>query len=293
VDASIGTREGGDPTAWARTPQLEAEELVTRLAAVTGVELRVEGACAGGEVGAAYVRWADGHRSVLAMGNPYAVPLVAIARQAGLPAPEYELVADLGSAFVVVQQLLPGGPPSVVDRPLLDEMVAYNTRMDGLLVAGAPARPICLFLRESGPGFCLHEPLAGYDRRTARVLDWAREVGLGRDTADGSDLVHMDYHPGNVLVHNGQITGIVDWDGAGRGDRLLDLVTLRFDLAFQAPRLISWLDGQLTETVPAERLRAYWAHMSVRLIDWAIRHHTSAEVDLWIATAERGMAALA
>jgi len=67
VDASIGTREGGDPTAWTRTPQLEPQELVTRLAEVTGVELRVEGACAGGEVGAAYVRWADGHRSVLAM----------------------------------------------------------------------------------------------------------------------------------------------------------------------------------------------------------------------------------
>jgi hypothetical protein len=29
--------------------------------------------------------------------------------------------------------------------------------------------------------------------------------------------------------------------------------------------------------------------MSLRLVDWAIRHHTSAEVDLWLATAERGI----
>jgi hypothetical protein len=274
---------------WRPTPRLDPREIVTRLAALTGVDLRVDGAPSVGEVGAAYVRWHDGHRSVLTMGNPHAVPLVAIARRAGLPAPEYELVADIGSAFVVVQELRPGQPPSIVDESLLEQMIAYNALLRGLLSDGPPAREIDLYLLTSGPGFCLHEPLAGYDRRTARVLDWAREVGAERDTADGCDLVHMDYHPDNILVHSGQITAIVDWDGAGRGDCLIDLVTLRFDMAQRAPALTSWLDTQIAPAVPADRLRAYWAHMSVRLIDWAIRHHTSAEVDLWIATAEQGM----
>jgi hypothetical protein len=275
---------------WRPTPRLDPREIVTRLADVTGVELRVDGAPSVGEVGAAYVRWVDGHRSVLTMTDPQAVPLVAIARQAGLPAPEYELAADIGSAFVVVQELRPGQPPSTVDERLLEQMIAYNGLLRGLLSDGPPAREIDLYLLTSGPGFCLHEPLAGYDRRTAQVLDWAREVGAGRNTADGDDLVHMDYHPDNILVHSGQISAIVDWDGAGRGDGLIDLVTLRFDLAQRAPALARWLDAQISPAVPVDRLRAYWAHMSVRLIDWAIRHNTSAEVDLWIATAEEGMA---
>jgi aminoglycoside phosphotransferase (APT) family kinase protein len=41
--------------------------------------------------------------------------------------------------------------------------------------------------------------------------------------------VHGDFHHENLLIRDGRITG-VDWDGAGRGDRRFDLVTLRFGL---------------------------------------------------------------
>jgi len=274
---------------WPRTPRLDATELVRRLAAATGIGLQVDGRCPGGEVGAAYVRWPDGHRSVLTTGSPHAQPLVAIARQAGLPVPRYELVADIGATFIVVQELRPGAAPTLVDRPLIEAMLALNARMHGLLHTRPDTRGIDLHLRASGPGYCLHEPLAGYDRRTRRVLDWARDVGATRNAADGIDLVHMDYHPGNILVSDGRIGAVIDWDGAGRGDRLLDLVTLRFDLARRAPHLTDWLDSLLRQAVPADRLRAYWAHMSLRLVDWAIRHHTNADVDLWIAIAEQGI----
>src|SRR5262249_22934230 len=160
------------PATWSRTPRLEAHEISDLLAEVTGVRLTVEGPCPGGEVGAAYVRWSDGHRSVLTMGNPRSQPLVAIARNAGLPAPRYELASDVGPAFVVVQELLPAQPQSTVDRPLVAAMLELNTRMEGLLLKETAAPEIDLYLRTSGPGFCLHEPLAGYDRRSARVLDW-------------------------------------------------------------------------------------------------------------------------
>ena len=275
-------------SSWSRTPRLFADELVSRLAEVTGVRFSVEGPCPGGEVGAAYVRWPDGRRSVLTMGSRHAPPLVLLARRAGLPVPEYELTADLGDAFVVVQELIVGSAPTVVDRQLVDSLIALNAAFAGLL-SSLSRPPIDLYLRTSGPGFCVHESLASYDRRTARVLDWVREVGTVRNTADGPDLVHVDYHPGNILVSDGRITAIVDWDGVGRGDRLLDLVTLRFDLAWRAPALASFMDDLLAHSVPSDRLRAYWAHMSLRLVDWAIRHHTSAEVDLWLATAERGL----
>ena len=79
------------------------------------------------------------------------------------------------------------------------------------MVAGDPQPPIALYLRSSGPGFCLHEPLDGYDRRTRRLLDWVRAVGEQHDTADGDDLVHVDFHPGNMLFSGDRLTGVVDW----------------------------------------------------------------------------------
>src|SRR5581483_7339599 len=117
-------------------------------------------------------------------------------------------------------------------------------------------------------------------------LAWAG--GLDADELPGDDLVHVDFHPGNVLVDGGRISGVVDWDGAGRGDRHLDLVTLRYDLELRAPALAARLDGYLRARVPADVLRLCWAHMGIRLVDWAIRHDTAADVERWLRVAERG-----
>ena len=79
----------------------------------------------------------------------------------------------------------------------------------------------------------------------------------------------------------------MDWDGAGRGDRRFDLVTLRYDLELRAPDLAGELDAYLRRTVPAGVLRLCWAHVGIRLVDWAIRHHGPADVERWLGVAER------
>ncbi len=261
--------------------RLPAEHLAARLG------LTYEGPCSGGEVGAAFARWPDGRRSVLTGGSPAAAPVVAVARAAGLPAPRYVLVAEVDGVVVVVQERLPGAPPTVVDRSLIDRMLALNRRCAGLF-AGSDRPQVPLYLRTSGPGFCLHEPVAAHSTRGADLLAWARS--LETDVLPGDDLVHLDFHAGNVLVDRGRISGIVDWDGAGRGDRHLDLVTLRFDLEARAPHLAAELDAHLRRTVPARVLRLCWAHMGIRLVDWAVRHHGPADVDRWLRVAERGRA---
>ena len=60
----------------------------------------------------------------------------------------------------------------------------------------------------------------------------------------------------------------------------------------RAPHLTGRLDEFLLDAVAPERLRAFWAHMSLRLVDWAIRHHTRADVELWLATATAGIKTL-
>jgi aminoglycoside phosphotransferase (APT) family kinase protein len=276
-------------SAWPRSVRLDAAHVIERIAEITGVRLVLEGPCPGGEVGAAYVRWPDGRRSVLTEGRSRAARLLDLARDAGIPTAQYELSAHVDGARVVVQQRLPGAPPTTVDAALVDAMVRLNLRFTGLLSA-LPAVPgVDLFLTDDGPGFCLHQPLRAHGGRAARLLDWVHEVGATDPGCDGDDLVHLDYHPGNVLVVGDRISGVVDWDGARRGDRHFDLVTLRFHLGASAPHLTGPLDERLAAVLEPDRLRAYWAHMALRQVDWSIRHHDAATVDRWLTVAESGI----
>ena len=284
---------------------LDATRLLSELRDRCGVELDLVGALPGGQVGAVVVAWPDGRQGVLTqLGDGPAAwsraertgGLLALARSRGIPAPDYALVARLPDRIAVVQELLPGAAPDVVDPPLVEAMTSLSGRGAGLLAGRADVPAVELHLLRSGPGFCLHESLAQHDRRTRMLLDLVRRIGAQASTRiSGDDLVHFDFHPGNVLVdRTGAITGVVDWDGVGRGDHRFDLVTLRFDLAMPdaddrarsarraAARL---LDARLDDILGPELLRTYWAHMSLRLVDWAIRHHGPDDVDRWLAMA--------
>jgi hypothetical protein len=70
------------------------------------------------------------------------------------------------------------------------------------------------------------------------------------------------------------------WTGtAPRGDHRFDLVVLRFGIHPDRtdPAVVERLDG-LLDAMPEEILRPAWAHMSLRMTDWAIRHLPSGEV---------------
>ncbi|MFI5892148.1 aminoglycoside phosphotransferase family protein [Actinoplanes sp. NPDC051513] len=277
--------------AWPTAARLDAPRVLERIASITGVRLVLEGPAPGGEVGAAYVRWPDGRRSVLTAARTRSAVLVDLARAAGVPTPRHELTARVDGIRVVVQQRLPGTPPGDLDTAVVRQMLAVNDQLAGVLAAEPDPRPAELYLTSDGPGFCLHEPLEAFNVRTARLLGWVRSVGADGSHMVGDDLVHMDFHPGNILVDRGRLSGVVDWDGAVRGDRHFDLVTLLFHLRAHAPALAGDVQDRLG-MLSSRRLRAYWAHMSLRQVDWSIRHHDAATVDRWLDVAEAGIASL-
>ncbi|GAA0527833.1 hypothetical protein GCM10010172_05470 [Paractinoplanes ferrugineus] len=278
--------------AWPRSARLDAPRILERIHDITGVRLVLEGPCPGGEIGAAYVRWPDGRQSVLTAARTRSAALVDRARAAGVPTARHELTARVDGIRVVVQQRLPGAPPTRPDATLVRQMLHVNDQLADLLTGTAAPQPAELHLTSDGPGFCLHEPLRTHSPRTARLLDWVRSVGESCGPhMPGDDLVHMDFHPGNVLIADGRLSGVIDWDGAVRGDRHLDLVTLRFHLTGTAPALTAPIDRRLAQLAP-RRHRAYWAHMSLRQVDWSIRHHDTTTVERWLTVAEQGMATL-
>jgi len=86
-------------------------------------------------------------------------------------------------------------------------------------------------------------------------------------------LCHNDFHGGNVLVSQAQVTGYVDVEGAIAADPLLDVAgtdyhVLRYDRA----RWAAFLDGY--GPLPgnwAERLGIYRLHHALELWNWAAR----------------------
>lgn len=164
--------------------RLDAARLVALVNDHTDARLTLLGPAPGGQVGAAYVRWPDGREGVLTWvpgGDVARVRQVGevlrLARVRGLPVPSYDLVAEVPGALAIVQERLPGTPPERVDRELVEAMVALNERCAGLLAGRTDVEVPDLYLRTSGPGFCLHRPLELHSARSRRLLAWVREVG--------------------------------------------------------------------------------------------------------------------
>jgi hypothetical protein len=62
-------------------------------------------------------------------------------------------------------------------------------------------------------------------------------------------------------------------------------MTLRFDLARRAPELGRWAGSLLRDSAPDPVRLACWAHMSLRLVDWAIRELTADDVSVGLRIA--------
>jgi len=83
------------------------------------------------------------------------------------------------------------------------------------------------------------------------------------------------------------VAAIVDWGGARAGDLALDLAILRFDLSWRAPAIGDEVEQTLRNEIDDATFLRVWAHASLRMVDWSIRHYPDDVVDFWVALAQR------
>jgi aminoglycoside phosphotransferase (APT) family kinase protein len=211
----------------------------------------------------------------------YAVLLPALdeLRARGVPVPEYPHVVAIGGWTLSAQRVLPGRShdtwsPAVVERMV--ECIAAKAGITGPLPAPA-FRPWGEFMVHSltvgEDGYAMHAPLRDWDRRSARVLERMEAVGADADPSWFPDdgLVHFDLHTDNVLIgDDGELAGIIDWEGACSGDHRFDLVQFVFDLDGHGQPIWDLVDAA---NFDPRVLRAYVAHMALKFTDWAIRKH--------------------
>ncbi|MFV2126337.1 phosphotransferase family protein [Micromonospora sp. LOL_013] len=81
-------------------------------------------------------------------------------------------------------------------------------------------------------------------------------------------FTHGDLQAAHVFVDGDEVTGMLDWSEAGRGDALFDLATLTLG---HRERLGDVLAGYGTD-VDVDVIRAWWAVRSLLTIRWLVEH---------------------
>lgn len=267
-------------------------EVIDELTEATGRQWRLDGRCPGGEVGAYFVSGTDdrfvmkwSERAHAADDLRATVGLLQQAHRRGMPMPLYRDPIVTDSAIVVLQERVDDGAAvDAVSNDLLDQLLA------AWRLASAVADPSdgwTDFLRHTlthgADGWCLHEPLAEHSAETRSILHWATRVGEGIETLPSGDLVHIDLHHRNLLQRADHLVAIIDWEGAVIGDHLFDLVTFVFNLAAAdaEPDVERRVWRLIKQIGRPEAVEAYAAHMSIRMVDWQIRHHPEA-IEFWV-----------
>jgi hypothetical protein len=116
------------------------------------------------------------------------------------------------------------------------------------------------------------------------VVDRNRDVAQAAFRSYTPVFTHGDLQLDHVFVDGDEITGVLDWSEAGRGDPLFDLAILTLG---HEERLDQVLTGY-GKDVDVDVLRAWWSLRSLTAIRWLIEHGfdpavPGAEIDVLLA----------
>jgi len=189
----------------------------------------------------------------------------------------------------VVQEFVPGTPMETLPEAYLDQVFALNDLQANLnLEPGSGGRTESnyahdvVFANESGWA----TNILAHSLDTAHLLAALETVvhPYAAGHLPDTDAVHGDFTPDNVLVEDGQITGIIDCTYASYGSRAIDLVTLlHYAYSFSYGDVVrTRLWDRIVELVRHGGLAICLAYRSMAMIDWAIRHDTSEAVRFWV-----------
>lgn len=281
---------------------MEAGVAVDALTSALGATFELVGPLTGGETGATEVRGPDGRRHVLKWEldshnqrrrREGALLAERLRVDAGWPSPGQDVV-EADGCLLVLQEFMVGSDVDHLSHELVDTLFALHGRRVGLAPDADPSRwaaDMITVLVEGGNGYCLHQPLRDHDARTRRAVERIEEIGRALQPEDliGFDIVHGDLHPGNLLHVDGRLTAIVDMDYTTVGDANFDLTMLAVSSLGVA--VDSGVRSRLFErgvhALPEPKQHAYVANLVLRNLDWPIRKHRPAEIEFWLAEAER------
>lgn len=227
-----------------------------------GGNLKVLGRLVGGLDCSTHLLAQAGRRLVLKRYKPGAVPArvefenLAVARFGALPTPEPvaldEAAEWFGTQALVMTAL--EGKAELFPSDTLQWVGQLATALAA--VHETPARDLSV---RPEPLWQRWEPWVQPPDDRMRAITAAVRMLKESAASEKTVFSHGDYHPGNVLFHNGELSGVVDWMRARPEPRQHDVAYCRKDLAVHP-------GGDLAD----QFLRAYEAEVGVRLNDMAL-----------------------
>ncbi len=283
---------------------MNAEEVLAHINAQRGTSYRIVGRYAQGESRAA-MRVADSHGNgfVLKFGASTNVEVrdahpgrtTARLRSLGYLAPEYVTVGIAGETWYVLQTAMRGDPiGNRVSLALLPQLLHLNDlqRGQGESTSQEPDR-IIRGVMEGYAGYCIIDTLRTYSTESAAMLEASQRIVTthASDCPRRNDIVHFDFHTNNILMEDGRISGVIDWEGSVSGDCSFDLATMLFYTWPFTDFREALLQALLAHTSRGA-VAVYLAHMIVRQLDWSMRHHDAATVSHYLDRARAIMRAI-
>jgi len=195
--------------------------------------------------------------------------------------PEYVLVGAFPEgANYWLQTLFPGNPASSLTVEQARALIGLNELQAGQALSQKQNWSIYIksvvFDDISGWKQTLHN----YSTESAELLTRLGHFVCGLEDVCNKtgDIVHGDLTPGNILLEENRVSGVVDWDAAGCGDRAFDLGLLLF-YCYENYPVRHLLTTYLLEITGPERLKVYLVYTVLTQIDWSIRHHFPQDVE--------------
>jgi len=212
-----------------------------------------------------------------------AAAVTARLRELGYPAPRYvQIEADRA-----LQEELPGEPlepwralPDEIAVQLL-ALLELHSKAFPVATPGSWRRVVASSVLFGARSYLRLATLRDYSDRSHELLASCQEAvrRFGDRVPEADAIVHWDFTPDNVLVRDGRVTGVIDWEGVRAGDPAFDLVTL----AFYAPGT-PLLEDALGD-VDAGLRAVYQAHLCVRQAEWSLRKHDATTGERMLAYA--------
>lgn len=285
-----------------RSAVIAPGEAVSLLSSALDEEFTLIGRLAGGETGATAVQGSDGRRFVLKweidpenqLRRLEGFDLAERLRTVALwPCPK-QRIAEISGCLLVLQGFMPGENVDRLSHDLLDALLDMHERRRGLAThedQNRWGRDMIEILIEGGNGYCLHQPLRDFDSRTRRVVERIEEIGRSLTPSDlyGSDVVHGDLHPGNLLQVDGRLSAVIDMDYTRVGDAEFDLTMLALtSLGVHTDEGVRRrLFERGIEDLPDAKRNAYVGNLLLRFLDWPIRKSRPTEIEFWLEEADR------
>ncbi|WP_127532898.1 aminoglycoside phosphotransferase family protein [Paenibacillus kobensis] len=233
------------------------------------------------------LKWADKPELTARIGE--ALRYTELLHSQGYPLPRYVHIGSALNGRYSVQEKLPGSLCDPKELPkLLPRILELNELQRGKAVPGGSwPEPIVQAVLQGGTEFCRHEPLLQHSSATAELLDLLKRTASAYEQYEyaANDIVHFDFHHQNLLVQEGELSGVVDWQFPLAGDRTFDLLTL---MLYTEPDSEVW--NRLWE-VSRQRIgrgtaSIYLSYLLLRQANWCI-DHWPAWLDHWYKVAKK------